>query len=46
MAHSSSIHARRGDWLVPDLRAAIQCIPNPLAASDDADIPVAAGAAE
>ena len=27
MAHSSSIHARYGDWLVPDLKAAIECIP-------------------
>jgi integrase len=30
MAHSSSIHARYGDWLVPDLKAAIECIPDPL----------------
>ena len=30
MAHSSSIRARYGDWLVPDLKAAIECIRNPL----------------
>jgi integrase len=30
MAHSSSIHAGYGDWLVPDLKAAIECIPDPL----------------
>jgi hypothetical protein len=30
MAHSSSIHARYGDWLVGDLKAAIECIPDPL----------------
>jgi integrase len=44
MGHSSSIHARYGDWLVPDLRAAIECIPNPLAASDEADLTVAEAA--
>jgi hypothetical protein len=30
MAHSSSIHARYGDWLVPNLKRAIETIPNPL----------------
>jgi hypothetical protein len=30
MGHSSSIHANYGDWLVPDLKAAIECIPDPL----------------
>src|SRR5258708_4903994 len=30
MAHSSSIHARYGDCLGPDLKAAIECIPDPL----------------
>ena len=30
MAHNSSIHALYGDWLVPDLKAAIECIPDPL----------------
>jgi hypothetical protein len=35
MAHSSSIHANYGDWLVPDLKAGIECIPDPLV--DEAD---------
>jgi hypothetical protein len=29
LGHSSSVHARYGDWLVPDLKAAIECIPDP-----------------
>ena len=39
MPHSSSIHANYVDWLVPDLKAAIECIPDPLA--DEGDNPVA-----
>ena len=35
MAHRSSIRANYGDGLVPDLKAAIECIPDPLAHGDD-----------
>ncbi|HEY1961578.1 MAG TPA: hypothetical protein VGG69_04095 [Rhizomicrobium sp.] len=35
MADSSSIHANYGDGLVPDLKAAIECIPDPLADGSD-----------
>jgi hypothetical protein len=38
LAHSSSIHTNYGDWPVPDLKAAIECIPDPLA--DEGDNPV------
>jgi hypothetical protein len=41
MAHSSNIHALYGDWLVPDLKAAIKCIPDPL---DREATPLAAAA--
>jgi hypothetical protein len=44
MAHSSGIHANYGDWLVPDLKAAIECIPTPPVASDESDVPVSEAA--
>jgi hypothetical protein len=37
LGHSSSVHARYGDWLVPDLKAAIECIPDPFNTLADAD---------
>jgi hypothetical protein len=39
MAHRSGIRANYGAWLVPDLKAAIECIPDPL--GDAGDNPVA-----
>ena len=31
MAHSSRIHARYSDWLVPDVKTALGCVRDPLA---------------
>jgi hypothetical protein len=40
MAHSSGIHANYGDWLVPDLKAGIECSPDPLVNEADTEVSV------